>query len=292
MNIEQSIFDLEQSRSYPASSHAEIKHTLREKGWILLRHEHYDVQRFSELMTALCQKLTYDPARENITQQSQKVDAGTQAVGLHIENGTTPLPPDIIAFFSEVSASQGSQTTVCDGHAVWNSLSEPLKQKFAAPITISRYLPKQIWQKYVATAFNMAEADTVTWEDLNKFIQMIPGQAISPAHEGGVEYHLQMNMIRHDNLKGVPAFANTILGPSYNYQKPKFTFADGREISQELIAELAELCEQHTQEIDWQDGDVAIIDNKRMMHGRREILVPLEQRKLYISMGLGLNQTF
>ena len=292
MNIEQSIFDLEQSRSYPASSHAEIKHTLREKGWILLRHEHYDVQRFSELMTALCQKLTYDPARENITQQSQKVDAGTQAVGLHIENGTTPLPPDIIAFFSEVSASQGSQTTVCDGHAVWNSLSEPLKQKFAAPMTISRYLPKQIWQKYVATAFNIAEADTVTWEDLNKFIQMIPGQAISPAHEGGVEYHLQMNMIRHDNLKGVPAFANTILGPSYNYQKPKFTFADGREISQELIAELAQLCEQHTQEIDWQDGDVAIIDNKRLMHGRREILVPLEQRKLYISMGLGLNQTF
>ena len=292
MNIEQSIFDLEQSRSYRASSHAEIKHTLREQGWILLRHQDYDVQRFSELMTTLCQKLTYDPARENITQQSQKVDAGTQAVGLHIENGTTPLPPDIIAFFSEVSASQGSQTTVCDGHAVWNSLSEQLKQKFAAPITISRYLPKQIWQKYVATALNIAEADTVTWEDLNKFIQMIPGQAISPAHEGGVEYHLQMNMIRHDNLKGVPAFANTILGPSYNYQKPKFTFADGREISPELIAELAQLCEQHTQEIDWQDGDVAIIDNKRLMHGRREILVPLEQRKLYISMGLGLNQTF
>ena len=292
MNIEQSIFDLEQSRSYPASSHTEIKNTLREQGWILLRHEHYDVQRFSELMTALCQKLTYDPARENITQQSQKVDAGTQAVGLHIENGTTPLPPDMIAFFSEVSASQGSQTTVCDGHAVWNSLSESLKQKFAAPMTISRYLPKQIWQKYVATTLNIAEADTVTWDDLNKFIQMIPGQAISPAHEGGVEYHLQMNMIRHDNLKGVPAFANTILGPSYNYQKPKFSFADGREISQELIAELAELCEQHTQEIDWQDGDVAIIDNKRLMHGRREILVPLEQRKLYISMGLGLNQTF
>ncbi|NCI79434.1 TauD/TfdA family dioxygenase [Acinetobacter kanungonis] len=292
MNIEQSVFDLEQSRSYPASSHAEIKHSLREQGWILLRHQDYDVQRFSELMTALCQKLTYDPARENITQQSQKVDAGTQAVGLHIENGTTPLPPDMIAFFSEVSASQGSQTTVCDGHAVYNSLSEQLKQKFAAPMTISRYLPKQIWQKYVATALNIAEADNVTWEDLNKFIQMIPGQAIIPAHEGGVEYHLQMNMIRHDNLKGVPAFANTILGPSYNYQKPKFTFADGREISQELIAELVELCEQHTQEIDWQDGDVAIIDNKRLMHGRREILVPLEQRKLYISMGLGLNQTF
>lgn len=85
---------------------------------------------------------------------------------------------------------------------------------------------------------------------------------------------------------------NTILGPSYNYQKPKFTFADGSIIREDPIAELTELCEQHTQEIEWQDGDVAIIDNKRFMHGRREILVPLEQRKLYISMGLGLNETF
>lgn len=292
MKIEQSVFDFERSRSYTPSSHAAIKNTLREQGWILLRHELYDVHRFSDLMTALCQKLTYDPARENITQQSQKVDAGTQAVGLHIENGSTPLPPDIIAFFSEVSASQGSQTTVCDGYEVWKSLPESLKQKFAAPMTISRYLPKQIWQKYVATAFNIAEADSVTWQALNQFIQMIPGQAITPSHDEGVEYHLQMHMIRQDNLKGVPAFANTILGPSYNYQKPKFTFADGSMISEELMAELAGLCEQHTQEIDWKNGDVAIIDNKRFMHGRREILVPLEQRKLYISMGLGLNETF
>jgi alpha-ketoglutarate-dependent taurine dioxygenase len=59
-----------------------------------------------------------------------------------------------------------------------------------------------------------------------------------------------------------------------------------------LIADLAELCERYTQEIQWQDGDIAIIDNKRFMHGRREILVPLEHRKLYISMGLGLNESF
>jgi len=292
MSIKQTIFELDDSHRHHHTNHAVIKNTLREQGWILLRGEHYDVQRFSNLMSKLCKKLTYDPARENITQQSQKVDAGTQAVGLHIENGTTPLPPDIIAFFSQTSATLGSQTTVCDGHAVWKSLSDRLKQQFAAPMTISRYLPKQIWQKYVASAFNIENAETVTWEDLNKFIKAIPGQAISLANEGRVEYHLQMPMIRQDNLKGVPAFANTLLGPSYNYEKPKFSFADGQVISEDLITELAVLCEQHTQEIDWQDGDVAIIDNKRFMHGRREILVPLELRKLYISMGLGLNDTF
>ena len=274
------------------SSHQSIKNTLVEQGWVLLRDEHYDVESFSELMNSLCQKLTYDPARENITRQSQKVDAGTQAMGLHIENGTTPLPPDIIAFFSEKSASQGSQTTLCDGYQVWQSLPETLKQKFAEPMTISRYLPKQIWQKYVATALNMSDAEQVTQHDLQQFVQMIPGQSISQAEDEGVQYHLKMNMVRSDNLKGVPAFANTLLGPSYNYEKPRFYFADGSEISPDLIVELAERYENYTSEINWQDGDLAIIDNKRFMHGRREILVPLENRKLYICMGLGLNPAF
>lgn len=283
MNIAQQVLN---------TSHAQIKQRLIEQGWVLLRHEHYDVTSFSELMNSLCQRLTYDPARENITRQSQKVDAGTQAMGLHIENGSTPLPPDIIAFFSEKSASRGSQTTLCDGHEVWKNLPDFLKQKFSESMTISRYLPKPIWQKYVATALNIEHAGQVGQQELQRFIQMVPGQRISPAQDEGVQYHLSMNMVRHDNLKGVPAFANTLLGPSYNYEKPRFYFADGSEISQDLLVELAERCEAQTSEIDWQDGDLVIIDNKRFMHGRREIMVPLEERKLYICMGLGLNPAF
>lgn len=266
----------------------DIRDTLRDQGYVLIRNEGFDVNKFSQLMTSLCQRLTYDPARENVTQQSQKVDSGTQAIGLHIENGTTPLPPDIIAFFSEVSATKGSQTTICDGYAIWENLSETLKEKFSQPMTISRYLPKNIWQKYVANAFGIKDPVTVTWDDLKRFIELIPGQSITPAENEGVQYHLQMNMIRNDNLSGKPAFANAVLGPSYNYEAPRYCFADGELISDQLRSELDELCEQHTHEVAWQDGDVLIIDNKRFMHGRREILVPLEQRKLCISMGLGL----
>ena len=85
---------------------------------------------------------------------------------------------------------------------------------------------------------------------------------------------------------------NKLLGPFYKYQKPRYFFSDGVEVSPDLILELADLCEKYTAEIHWQDGDLAIIDNKRFMHGRREILVPLENRKLYISMGLGMNHNF
>ncbi len=54
---------------------------------------------------------------KNVTRQSQKVDAGNQAMGLHIRKWfNSNCRPDIIAFFSEKSASRGSQTTLCDGH--------------------------------------------------------------------------------------------------------------------------------------------------------------------------------
>ena len=118
MNMKQAVMNAGENELLLKSASKEIKTALIENGWVLLRNENYDVRSFSQLMTSLCQKLTYDPARENITQQSQKVDAGTQAVGLHIENGTTPLPPDIIAFFFSFIASHGSQTTAGDGHGV------------------------------------------------------------------------------------------------------------------------------------------------------------------------------
>lgn len=271
---------------------ADILTDLKTHGWTLLRGYHYDVETFSQLMTQLCQTLTYDPARQNITSEAQKVDAGTHAIGLHIENGNTPMPPDVIAFFSELSAKKGSQTTICDGHAVYQALSPRLKATFSQPMRISRYLPQAIWQNYVATATGRADSDQISLNDLDTFITATTSKTLThhvePQADGGVRYVLQIPAIREDNLSGQLAFANTLLGPSFNYEKPEFTLANGQHIDDALINELTQLCEKHTQDIAWQNGDVVILDNKRMMHGRRQIDVPLTERKLYIAMGLGI----
>ena len=278
----------------PLTNTSDILTALRTQGWILLRGHHYDVETFSQLMSQLCQTLTYDPARQNITSEAQKVDAGTHAIGLHIENGNTPMPPDVIAFFSELSATKGSQTTICDGYAVYRALSPELKALFGQPMRISRYLPQAIWQNYVATATGRTDAaDTIDSTDLDKFITDTTSKTLThhvePQADGGVRYVLQIPAIRADNLSGQLAFANTLLGPSFNYEKPEFTLADGQSVDEALIAELTQICEKHTQEVHWQNSDVVILDNKRIMHGRRQIEVPLAERKLYIAMGLGIN---
>ncbi len=265
---------------------------LKNHGWTLLRGYHYDVETFSQLMSQLCQTLTYDPARQNVTSEAQKVDAGTHAIGLHIENGNTPMPPDVIAFFSELSAKKGSQTTLCDGHAVYQALSPELKATFSQPMRISRYLPQAIWRNYVATATGRADTDQISLDDLDIFTTATTSKTlmhhVEPQTDGGVRYVLQIPAIREDNLSGQLAFANTLLGPSFNYEKPEFILANGQHVDDALIDELTQICEKYTQDIAWQNGDVVILDNKRMMHGRRQIDVPLTERKLYIAMGLGV----
>lgn len=47
------------------------------------------------------------------------------------------------------------------------------------------------------------------------------------------------------------------------------TFGDGNAIPKAGLERVAELSETYTFDLEWQDGDVAIVDNYRAMHGRR-----------------------
>jgi len=261
---------------------------LKLNGAVVIPTDAFDIESFSRLIQSICRRITFDPAREYASSAAQTVDAGTAAVGLHIENGNTPLPPDIVSFYSARSAKTGAQTTLCDGIAVLAQMPKTLVSQFEKPFSMTRTLPKAIWQRYVATAFGLANADEVEQVHLDRFINAVPGQSYAWAEEASINYRLEINAIRSDNMAATPSFANALLGPSYNYEPPTYRFSDGAIISQDILDELAVIGEENTVEIPWRDGDVAIIDNKRVMHGRREITVPLAERKLFIAMGLDI----
>lgn len=50
------------------------------------------------------------------------------------------------------------------------------------------------------------------------------------------------------------------------------------------IEQIRALAKEVTHEINWQDGDIAILDNTRVMHGRRAIADA--NRNLFIGMGM------
>jgi len=265
------------------------KQHLSKNGWVLLRGFNTDLNKFSELLQQFCQQLTFDPAREFADKTSQKVDAGKNAVGLHIENGNTPFPPKYVSFYSAKSAKSGSQTTVCDGKELYNNMSVELQQKWSQKVTVSRQLPANLWRKYVVDQHPAVNAiDEVEDKHLNDFIAANPNQRGTINSDGSLDYQLDIqpcltNAI--DEQSNAMAFANAILGPSFNYEKPKYTFANGEQVSDVMIKETAKLAEKYTHEVTWQDGDVVVIDNKRVLHGRRAIDGELADRQLYIAMG-------
>jgi len=265
------------------------KQHLSKNGWVLLRGFNTNLNSFSELLQQFSHQLTFDPAREFADKSSQKVDAGKTAVGLHIENGNTPFPPKYVAFYSAKSAKSGSQTTVCDGRALFKNMPVELQQKWSQQVTVSRQLPAHLWRKYVATQHpNVHSACEVEEKHLADFIAAIPNQRGTINSDGSLDYELDIQPCLFNEKEGGSdevAFANAILGPSFNYEKPAYTFSDGEKISDLIIKETNDLAEKYTYEVSWQDGDVVLIDNKRVLHGRRAINGELTDRQLYIAMG-------
>ncbi len=268
---------------------SQIKQTLNESGWVLLRGFDANLAKFSELLKQFCNELTFDPAREFADKSSQTVNAGKDPIGLHIENGNTPFPPNYVGFYSAKSAESGSQTTICDGRTLFKNMPEQLQQKWQQRVTVSRQLPAHLWRKYVATQHpNVNSESEVNEKHLADFIAINPNQRGTINSDGSLDYELDIEPClvdeRAEQLSEI-AFANAILGPSFNYEKPSYTFIDGEQVSDLIIKQVADLAEKYTHEVNWQNGDVVLIDNKRVMHGRRAIHGELADRQLFIAMG-------
>ena len=273
---------------------SKIKHNLNNSGWVLLRGFNASLPKFSELLKQFCNELTFDPAREFADKSSQKVNAGKDPVGLHIENGNTPFPPNLVAFYSAKSAKKGSQTTLCDGAELFQNMPVELQQAWQQKVTVSRRLPSQLWRQYIVNYHPKVNSVTdVTEKHLADFIAINKHQRGTVNTDDSLDYELDiqpcltMNNYTIQNEKATEqyAFANALLGPSFNYEKPIYTFPNGQLVCDELIKKTAELAEKYTQEIQWQDGDIVVMNNKRVLHGRRAIIGDLTDRELFIGMG-------
>lgn len=254
---------------------ADLLGLLRAAGHLLIRGFDSDVHSFNRLVAAHSSRLTLDPAREFHGDVAQKVDSGTDAIGLHLENGATPFLPDLVWFHAVKAAALGSETTVCDGYRVWERLSGAAKREFLGrPLQFSRSVPEAAWRRFTARSMRSQPApEDVDVDDLRDLASDADGKVvIRQLADGGIHYQFTVGAARVPRGASQVAWANSIFGPSYNYETPTIEFADGTPVPEDLLAECARVSEQVTEQIRWEDGDVVLIDNTRVMHGRRPIL--------------------
>ncbi|MDH6579064.1 AMP-binding protein [Kitasatospora sp. MAP5-34] len=254
-----------------------VTRLLAEAGFLVLRGFRPDLEAFSLFVKNHSDRVTLDPARSfHGGDVAQKVDAGTDAVGLHLENGNSPFRPDLTWFLCEKAAASGSQTTVCDGYRVWDAVGEEARTAFAAQdIQYSRRVEEPKWRAFAFHRLGgVKPLDEITLDDFTGLVEDPESTVVEPLPDGSVTYAYRTPAAHRTLFGDRLSWANSIFGPSYNYEKPVITFADGSELPAALLAELERVTAQVTEDVEWQDGDVVLIDNTRVMHGRRAIEDP------------------
>ena len=261
----------------------EVMKQLAEAGFILFRGFRTDIDAFSAFVQRMSTRVTLDPARSFGGQGTvaQKVDAGHDAVGLHCENGNSPFMPDLCWFFCERPPTAGSQTTVCDGQRVWKALSASTRAAFEArAIVYSRSVEEAKWKRFAFHMLGGKKAlEDLTVSDLTEQAGDRRNTTITANPDGSIHYRFRVPAAHPTLFSEQLSFANSMLGPSFHYEKPAITFDDGTPIPESMRREIAEVTEALTENIDWHRGDVLLIDNTRVMHGRRAILDP--ERRIY-----------
>jgi alpha-ketoglutarate-dependent taurine dioxygenase len=260
---------------------AQLAGWLGQYGYVVLRGFACDVQGFADLVRAHSSRISLDPARRVHDKDgkvlAQKVGEGLGAIGLHCANGNSPFWPDLCWFFCAQAPKVGSQTTVCDGAAVFNDLAPQMRAALRAQdIVYTRRVGETLWKNHVRHADMGGPDATDTPTCYARLLALVNHGASTKIElhaDDSVTYSFRTPAIleRSTFSPGRPAFANSIFGPSLKDECPTITFADGTPLTGEMRASLDAVCARHTANVGWQDNDIVVIDNARVMHGRHRI---------------------
>ncbi|MCW8471343.1 TauD/TfdA family dioxygenase [Fluoribacter gormanii] len=262
----------------------DIRQHLSEHGILLLRNFDISLESYSKFVGSILKTVTLDPARNFVSKEVQLVDSGYDEIPLHCENGLTPFPPDILFFMCEIPASRGSQTTYCDGVQVWEHLSSPAKEYFSShQFTFERVIPNNIWKNYVVNQFKVEFNEENVQTILAQLKKEHPEHTVQVNDDGSILARLSIPLVHKTLFSNKLAFANSLIGPSFNYSVPIIRDELGNALVEKYVEEFRTVSQQLTRDHLWQKHDLLIIDNTRYMHGRRKI--EDTNRKIYLAMG-------
>lgn len=241
---------------------------LKKYGILHLKNFDVSVDTFSKFIGKIASRITSDPARKATTENTQLIMAGDVALGLHLENGNAPYIPDFQFFYCQKAPKKLSRTIYCDGEKAFRRLSKGTAELLQnRKIMYTRFISKPMWTKYFSTEFNKKVVS------LEEIIPYLPEDTQVIAHDNGkIEWRIRRYAVSIDRMSQLKVQAHCILAPSLNYDIPRVTWSDGSLINPALIAEITDSCEKETYPMNLEDGDVVILNNHRVMHGREEVL--------------------
>ncbi len=197
---------------------------------------------------------------------------------LHHEMAQTPVSPDKLFFFCKSAAEAGGASPICRSDQLFNALRDADPQVAQAfkekGLKYTTHMPAEndhdsgqgrSWKSTLSVE-SKSEAEqklqqlgySWEWSDDGSLKAITPVLPAVRTLDDGTEVFYNQLLAAYLGWKGVKENPSSAI-----------TFGDGSDIPVSALELVVELSEKFTFDVPWQDGDVALIDNKLTMHGRR-----------------------
>jgi len=226
--------------------------------------------------------------------------ASDQVIPLHNEMSYSRSWPRYLWFWIKKTAAKDGQTTLADCRKIYQALPDQLKGKFTkkgveyvrtyydfmgVPWTIAFKTDdkEQITQLLKSRE---CEFEWIT-EDVLQTRQKVEGTVIHPI--SGERCWFNQAILFHPYSLN-PEHRLALASAFTEEQFPRYArFADGELFSDEELNQIQSAMDANLIIPDWQDGDIALIDNLLFAHGRCSFQ---GQREVYVAMSTKISSTF
>jgi alpha-ketoglutarate-dependent taurine dioxygenase len=240
----------------------------KQHGALLLRGFGTDLDAFRRFAQQLCIGSTFNESRGrkllDEAHNIQSVNRGVAPFPLHPELSREPWRPDICFFGCLNPPSTEGATTVCDGVAIASHLPAEVRQALEGRrlLYVQPAIPEEL-EHWLGTA-NPTDAQLAAPPpDCPYQFRRAQGQVLRSFTRPAL--HRPM-------FTDAPAFGNFLLFARYCLGMTGFPlFEDGSQVPDSLVAAVKTVADGLTAPIQWQRGDLLMLDNSRFMHGRTAV---------------------
>lgn len=200
------------------------------------------------------------------------------SIYLHHEMAQTPIYPSKLFFYCEIAPGSGGATPLCRSDILLDNLKD------RAPDLVSRFTAKGVrYTNILPVEDDPGSGQGRSWRSMLSVSER--DQAETRLAALGYDWQwmddgsLRMTSPKLDAIRtlddGRMVFFNQLIAAlrgwsdTRNQASKSVTYGDGTAITQSDLADAIEISDALSFDLEWQAGDVALVDNYLVMHGRR-----------------------